>query len=180
MQFISAEVGEPERLQLARELTAVLEPKNYHHRTVNIRAWSASGRPALKELTHDIIPLRFVGAHSLRLLRKAGRARMPRSAGPRARGRCRAIPVGRFVQAGGQSGASFSSRTRRRFHKPGRSDSDVRCHRCAATRSGACNLGGEETLAISRFHLISVLPLIEPTGEKGFVLVVQQALQSGQ
>src|SRR5580700_10398308 len=74
--------------------------------------------------------------------------------------------------AGGPSGASGSSRIRRPFHKPGRFDSASRAHQSAATRNGACNLAGEATSANSRFHLISVLPLIHPTGEEGLVLVV--------
>ena len=43
-----------------------------------------------------------------------------------------------------------------------------------------CKLGEEATSTISRAHLISALPLVQPTGEKGFVLITKQALQLGQ
>src|SRR5579864_8653594 len=93
---------------------------------------------------------------------------------------CRASRVGRPPRAGGSFGASFSSRIRKPFHNPGISDSDVRCRQCAAKRNGAYNPDEVATSRISRAHLIPVLPLIKPTGEKGFMLIAQQSLQRGQ
>src|ERR1700745_2411188 len=111
----------------------------------------------------------------------ARRDRLPRpSVRPSARGYRRANRGGRLPRAGGSSGASFSSRTRRPFHNRGISDSDVHCRQCAAKRNGAYNPDEGATSRISRAHLIPVLPLIKPTGEKGFMLIAQQSLQRGQ
>src|SRR4029077_9614644 len=99
---------------------------------------------------------------------------------PSARDYRRANRVGRLPRAGGSSGASFSSRTRKPFHNRGISDSDVHCRQCAAKRNGAYNPDEGATSRISRAHLIPVLPLIEPTGEKGFMLIAQQSLQRRQ
>jgi len=92
---------------------------------------------------------------------------------------CHAIRVGR-PPARGPSGAWFPSRIRKPFRTSGRSDNRARSRQCVAMRSGAGNLGEEATSRISRAHLIPVLPLVEPTGEKGFVLFAQQTLQRGQ
>jgi hypothetical protein len=75
----------------------------------------------------------------------------------------------------GSSSASNSSRTRMQPRNPGIFDNDGHLRRCAATRTGVCTLVQKAALRISMGRpLVAVLPMIEPTREERFVLVVQQ------
>jgi hypothetical protein len=79
----------------------------------------------------------------------------------------------------GPSGASLSSRTRKRFHTADRSGSDLHQHRCEATRTDASNLSPKAASKSSwPDRLIAAPPTVEPTREKWFGSAVQQVLNS--
>ena len=76
--------------------------------------------------------------------------------------------------------ASFSSRTHRPCHTPGRSGNNGRRRQSGAMKTGAYIHVREDSLRSSMGHLVSVLPVIEPAGEEGFGTVGQHFLECSQ
>jgi len=82
--------------------------------------------------------------------------------------------------AAGPSGASFSSRIHRRFHKLSIFDSGRHGHRCVAKRTGGGNLvRGAVSKSSLPYSFIPAPPGIEPSAKEWFWLTIEQIMQRG-